>query len=229
MGRPTTSATLATWTPSPCLLTAPSVPLAARTPRPCSGISMTASICTLWTTPTPSTPSHSALTGTGCAPPPGPPSRFGILRARTWLRSSDLRCPEVPGLIPHSACPSPGALMAKPSSLDTVTTSFVSGRCLSLAPGKRLSAKKSPALPLLEKKHRVVELSWTWPWSARCTGRSKLYVHIVYYVFSLCAYAAQPEFCGCNLNKLEGQNVFVFTGCVSPEYSNCNKVGLTKK
>ena len=100
-------------------------------------------------------------------------------------------------------------------------------RCLSLAPGKRLSAKKSPALPLLEKKHRVVELSWTWPWSARCTGRSKLYVHIVYYVFSLCAYAAQPEFCGCNLNKLEGQNVFVFTGCVSPEYSNCNKVGLT--
>merc|ERR1712180_242581 len=67
-------------------------------------------------------------------------------------------------------------------------------QCLSLAPGKRLSAKKSPALPLLEKKHRVVELSWTWPWSARCTGRSKLYVHIVYYVFSLCAYAAQPEF-----------------------------------
>merc|ERR1712211_56287 len=157
----------------------------------------------------------------------GPTIIYGILRARTWSRSSDLRCPEVPGLIPHSACPSPGALMAKPSSLDTVTTSFVSGRCLSLAPGKRLSAKKSPALPLLEKKHRVVELSCTWPWSARCIGRSKLYVHIVYYVFSLCAYAAQPEFCGCNLNKLEGQNVFVFTGCVSPEYSNCNKVGLT--
>ena len=100
-------------------------------------------------------------------------------------------------------------------------------RCLSLAPGKRLSAKKSPALPLLEKKHRVVELSWTWPWSARCTGPSKLYVHISDLVYCTCAYAAQPEFCGCNLNKLEGQNVFVFTGCVSPEYSNCNKVGLT--
>ena len=97
-------------------------------------------------------------------------------------------------------------------------------RCLSLAPGKHLSAAKSPALPLLEKKHRVVELSWTWPWSARCTGRSKLYVHIVYYVFSLCAYTAQPEFCGCNLNKLEGQSVFVFTGSASVEAKDADRL-----
>ena len=34
----------------------------------------------------------SPVLGTGCAPPPGPPSRFGILRARTWSRSSGLRC-----------------------------------------------------------------------------------------------------------------------------------------
>ena len=78
-------------------------------------------------------------------------------------------------------------------------------RCLSLTPGKRLSAKKSPALPLLEKKHRIVELSWTWPWSARCTGRSKLYEHISDLVFPICAHAAQPDFCGCNLNKLGGK------------------------
>ena len=65
-------------------------------------------------------------------------------------------------------------------------------RCLSLAPGKRLSAKKSPALPFLEKKHRIVKLS-------------------------ICVPVAQPDFCGCNLNKFEGKNVFVFPGSVSVE------------
>ena len=76
-------------------------------------------------------------------------------------------------------------------------------RCLLLAPGRSPATKKSPALPLLKKKHRR-KLSWPCARSARCTVRSKLYVHIV--LLALCAYAALPEFCGCNLNKLEGQN-----------------------
>ena len=76
-------------------------------------------------------------------------------------------------------------------------------RCLLLAPGRSPATKKSPALPLLKKKYRR-KMSWPCVRSARCTVRSKLYVHIV--LFALCAYAALPEFCGCNLNKLEGQN-----------------------
>merc|ERR1739840_15704 len=101
-----------------------------------------------------------------------------------------------------SACPLPGVPMARLSLLDTVTTLSVSGRCLLLAPGRSSATKKSPALPLLKKKHRR-KLSWPCARSARCTVRSKLYVHIV--LFALCAYAALPEFCGCNLNKLEGR------------------------
>ena len=77
-------------------------------------------------------------------------------------------------------------------------------RCLLLAPGRSPATKKSPALPLLKKKHRR-KLSWTCARSARCTVRSKLYVHIIIVLFALCAYVALPEFCGCNLNKLEGQ------------------------
>merc|ERR1739840_82293 len=121
----------------------------------------------------------SAPTGTGCVLPLAPPSRFGTLRARIWSRSSDLRCLEPPGLIHPSACPLPGVLMARPSLLDTVTTLSVSGRCLLLAPDRNPATKKSPALPLLKKKH-CRKLSWTCAPSARCTVSSKLYVHIVF-------------------------------------------------
>merc|ERR1712105_550318 len=107
-----------------------------------------------------------------------------------------------PGPTHPSACPLPGVLMARPSLPDTVTTPSVSGRCLLLAPGRSPATKKSPALPLLKKKY-CRKMSWPCVRSARCTVRSKLYVHIV--LFALCAYAALPEFCGCNLNKLEGQ------------------------
>merc|ERR1711874_883202 len=132
-----------------------------------------------WAMLIPLMPSPSAPTGTGCALPLAQPSRSGTLRARTWLRNSGLRCLEPRGLIHPSACLSPGAPMARLSLLDTVTTSSVSGRCLLLAPGRSFPAtKKSPALPLLKKKHRR-KLSWPCARSARCTVRSKLYVHIV--------------------------------------------------
>merc|ERR1711864_60687 len=45
--RPTTLVTPATSTPSPCPPTARSVPVVARTPRPCCGTLMTGSTCTL--------------------------------------------------------------------------------------------------------------------------------------------------------------------------------------
>merc|ERR1719234_2714978 len=159
-------------------------------------------------------PSPSAPTGTGCAPPPAPPSRSGTWRARTWLRSSGPRGPEPPGLTHPSACPWPGVLTARHSLLDTVTTSSVSGRCLLLAPGRSPATKKFPALPLLKKKHRRVKvelaLQTVCPLhsaqQAACAHHSSNCV--------LCAYAALPESCGCNLNKLEGQNLFVFIGCV---------------
>merc|ERR1719234_368066 len=131
--------------------------------RQCFGTSMMASISTPWTTLIPSMPSPSAPIGTGCAPPPAPPSRSGTWRARTWLRSSGLRCPEPPGPTHPSACPLPGLLMARPSLLDIVTTSSESGRCLLLAPGRSLATKKSPALPLLKKKHRRVKVELALP------------------------------------------------------------------
>merc|ERR1719397_1212366 len=97
--------------------------------------------------------------------------------------------PEVPGTAradPPQCLPLPGVLMARPSLLDTVTTSSVSGRCLLLEPGRSPATKKSPAPPLLRKKHRASKLSWPCARSARCTVHSKQHVHIivliVYYV-----------------------------------------------
>ena len=52
-------------------------------------------------------------------------------------------------------------------------------RCLLLAPDRNPATKKSPAPPLLKKKH-CRKLSWTCAPSARCTVSSKLYVHIVF-------------------------------------------------
>ena len=63
---------------------------------------------------------------------------------------------------------------------------FLSTRCLLLEPGRSPATKKSPAPPLLRKKHRASKLSWPCARSARCTVRSKQHVHIivliVYYV-----------------------------------------------
>merc|ERR1719180_616448 len=185
----------------------------ARTPRPCCGTLMMASISTPWTMLIPSMPSPSVPTGTGCAPPPAPPSRSGTSRARTWLRSSGLRCPEPPGPTHPSACPLPGVPMARPSLPDTVTTLSVSGRCLLLEPGRSPATKKSPALPLLKKKHcrDKVELALPMVCPLHNAQQAACAHHSSYCV--LCAYAALPESCGCNLNKLEGQNLFVFIGC----------------
>merc|ERR1719415_119015 len=80
---------------------------------------------------TSSTPCASRPTATGCAPPPGPSLRSGIWRARTWLRSSSPRFPAALATsnpFHHSACPWPGPLTVKLSSLVTLTMSSVSGK-----------------------------------------------------------------------------------------------------
>merc|ERR1711862_583037 len=77
------------------------------------GTSTTASICTPWTIPTPSTPSPSPPTGTGCAPQLAPPSRCGTLRARTWWRSCDQRCLDLHVLNHHSLSLLPGVLTGR--------------------------------------------------------------------------------------------------------------------
>merc|ERR1711964_95672 len=86
-----------------------------------------------------------------------------------------------------------------------VTTSSVSGRCLLLEPGRSPATKKSPAPPLLRKKHRrvKVELALRVVCPLHSAQQAACAHHSSYCV--LCAYAALPEFCGCNLNKLEGQ------------------------
>jgi guanine nucleotide-binding protein subunit beta-2-like 1 protein len=91
-----------------------------------------ASTCTLWITPIPSTPFASPPTATGCALPLAHPSRFGILKARTWLRSSNPKYPEtLPRLDLPNACLWLGLLMVKLCLLVTLITKSVSGRCLS--------------------------------------------------------------------------------------------------
>merc|ERR1712008_649629 len=104
----------------------------ARTPKQCCGISMMANICTLWITPIPSTPFASPPTAIGGALQLAHPSRFGILKARTWLRSSNLRFQET---LPRLDLPNArlwlGLLMVKLCLLVTLITKFVSGRCLS--------------------------------------------------------------------------------------------------
>merc|ERR1712203_919598 len=108
------------------------VPPVARTLKQCCGISMMASICTLWITPTPSMPYASPPIATGCALPPAHLSRFGILKARIWLRSSNPKFPETPlRLDLPNACLWLGLLMVKLCLLVTLITKFASGRCLS--------------------------------------------------------------------------------------------------
>merc|ERR1712203_1148207 len=89
-------------------------------------------ICTLWITPTPSMPYASPPIATGCALPPAHLSRFGILKARIWLRSSNPKFPETPlRLDLPNVCLWLGLLMVKLCLLVTLITKFASGRCLS--------------------------------------------------------------------------------------------------
>merc|ERR1712080_726771 len=64
----------------------------------------------------------------------------------TWWRSSGLRPRAVLGLILLSVSPLPGLPMVRPCSLDTVTTSSVSGRYLLPVPG-------NPAPPQPQLSH----------------------------------------------------------------------------
>merc|ERR1711862_824480 len=75
-----------------------------------------------WTAGMSSTPSASAPTATGSAPPPDPPSRSGIWKERpSWTRFA-LRCSiRAPALSPHSASPWPGPRMDRLCSLDIQT------------------------------------------------------------------------------------------------------------
>jgi len=112
---------------------------AARTPKLCCGTSMTANTCTPWTTLTPSTHFVSRLTATGCALLPAHLSRFGILKARTWLKSSNPRSRvTLPRLDLPNVCLWLGPLMARLFSLVTPTTKSVSGRFLSPLPAKQI-------------------------------------------------------------------------------------------
>lgn len=65
--RSTTKVTTDTWTPSPFLQTVHCAHPVVKTPKLCSGILMTANICTPWTTQTASTLFASHQTVTGCA------------------------------------------------------------------------------------------------------------------------------------------------------------------
>lgn len=115
------------------------VPLVARMPKLCCGTSMMANTCTPWTTPTPSTLCASLPTVTGCAPPPAHPLRSGILKARTWLKSSNQRSLEtLPRLDHPNVCLWLGQLMAKLFLLVTLTTKSVSGRFPSPLPAKQI-------------------------------------------------------------------------------------------
>merc|ERR1712203_507405 len=96
------------------------------------GISMMANICTLWITPTPLTPFASPPIATGCALPLAHLSRFGILKARTWLKSSNPKSQEtLLRLDLPNACLWLGLLMVKLCLLVTLITKFAPGRCLS--------------------------------------------------------------------------------------------------
>ena len=115
------------------------VPPVARMPKLCCGTSMMANTCTPWTTPTQSTHFASRLTAIGCAPPPAHLSRFGIWKAKTWLKSSNQRSLEtLPRLDHPNVCLWLGQLMAKLFSLVTLTTKSVSGRFPSPLPAKQI-------------------------------------------------------------------------------------------
>merc|ERR1712051_521668 len=147
----------------PCLPTVLCVPPVARTPKQCCGISMMASICTLWITPTPSTPFASPPTDTGCALQLAHPSRFGILKARTWLKNSNPKYPEIlPRLDLPNVCLWLGLLMVKLCLLVTLITKSVSGRCL------------SP--PLVKKKRIFLALLHHFRW---CSRGSDLQTNII--------------------------------------------------
>merc|ERR1711971_727222 len=71
-------------------------------------------------------------TATGCALPPAHLSRFGILKARTWLKNSNPKYPEtLLRLDLPNVCLWLGLLMVKLCLLVTLITKSVSGRCLS--------------------------------------------------------------------------------------------------
>lgn len=126
--------TMDTWTPS---LSRPmdhcALPV-ARTARLCCGIWMMASTCTLWTITTSLMPCASHQTATGCVSLTDHQLRFGIWHARRWLRNFVLEFLEMTHQRPihHSACHSPGQLMAKLCSLVIATTRFVYGKFQSL-------------------------------------------------------------------------------------------------
>merc|ERR1739848_299043 len=90
-----------------------------------------------WITLTQLTRSASRPIATGCARPLGLSSRFGILKARTWLRNSSLRClATLLRLVLHNVCPWLGLLMVKLFSLVILTTRFACGRCRCLQTAK---------------------------------------------------------------------------------------------
>jgi len=139
--RSTTKVTTVTWTPSPFLQTVHCAHPVAKTPKLCSGISMTANICTPWTTTTASMLSASHQTVTGCALPTVHQSKSGIWLARKPSRNfAQKSSHKTQRPIHHNVCHSPGQLMDKPCSLDTVTTLSAYGKCQSQHPVKMLIA-----------------------------------------------------------------------------------------
>merc|ERR1712203_660609 len=127
-----------------------------------------------------------------------------------------------PGPILLSACPLHGAPMDRRSLLDTVTTLSVSGRCLLLAPDRNPATKKSPAPPLLKKALPQVELDLraVCPLHSEQQALCAHRLHCHCWATCPCAYAALPDFCGCNLNKLEGQIVLYLLAVQSMSCSN---------
>jgi len=126
--RPTTLATPATSTRSPSHPMAPSVRPEAKTEPPCCGTLTRASTSTLSPLVTRSTPSSSPPTATGCAPPPPRASSSSISRRRARSMSSS---PSTWRLAKRAGSPSvspwPGALTARPCSLDIRTTASAAG------------------------------------------------------------------------------------------------------
>jgi len=93
---------------------------------------MMANICTHWTTMTALTLSASHQTVTGCALHTVHQSKSGIWHARKPSKNfvqKSFRKHKRP--THHNVCRSPGRPMAKPCSLDTVTTPSVYGKCQS--------------------------------------------------------------------------------------------------
>merc|ERR1712223_1980233 len=110
----------------------------------CNHVSRWFSVCLRWQgcqsyVVGPSTLCASLPTVTGCAPLPAHPLRSGILKARTWLKSSNQRSLEtLPRLDHPNVCLWLGQLMAKLFLLVTLTTKSVSGRFPSPLPAKQI-------------------------------------------------------------------------------------------